>query len=130
MTLTPPEGTYYSLPPASAQRLEVAARLRRLYDAWGYAPVDVPVLERYDPAHPAAERSFKLSDRGAEVLALRADFTPAIAGLVGLHYPEAAGRAPVPKRFQYCGKLWQALDSDMARTREYTQVGLELVGVS
>ncbi|HEX7021484.1 MAG TPA: ATP phosphoribosyltransferase regulatory subunit, partial [Trueperaceae bacterium] len=32
--------------------------------------------------------------------------------------------------FQYCGKLWQALDSDMARTREYTQVGLELVGVS
>lgn len=129
MNPAPPDGTRYALPQEMSRRLAVISKLRHLFDLWGYEPVDVPVLERYDPTHPAAAKSFKLSDRDSGVLALRADFTPAVAKLVSLHYPEAA-RGTAPKRFQYGGKLWQAIDPDVARTREFTQLGLELIGVS
>ena len=125
MSLAPPDGTRYSLPEQQAQLRWITERLQRLYQSWGYQPVEVPALERYDPLHPAAHKSFKLSDRDGEVLALRADFTPALARLVKASYPEADR----PRRLQYTGKLWQA-HADMARAREFTQVGLELVGVS
>lgn len=125
MSLAPPDGTRYTLPEQQTQLRWVTEQLQRLYQSWGYEPVEVPALERYDPLHPAAHRSFKLSDQGGEVLALRADFTPALARLVKASYPELDR----PRRIQYTGKLWQAR-ADMARAREFTQVGLELVGVS
>jgi ATP phosphoribosyltransferase regulatory subunit len=130
MNVAPVSGTRYSFPQESVTRLTVIARLQALFRSWGYDPVEVPALELYDPAHPAAAKSFKLSDTSGNVLALRADFTPAIAKLVKLHYPELADSQGAPRRFQYCGTLWQAIDPDIARTREFTQLGLELVGVS
>lgn len=130
MTSAPVTGTRYSFPQESVTRLRVIDRLRRLYNVWGYEPIEVPALEGYDPDHPAAANAFKLSDIGGGVLALRADFTPAIARLVQLHFPEAAGHQGGTKRFQYCGQVWHAIDPDIARTREFTQIGLELVGAS
>jgi ATP phosphoribosyltransferase regulatory subunit len=130
MNVAPVSGTRYSFPQESVTRLTVIAKLRALFRGWGYDPVEVPVLEPFEPTHPAAGKSFKLSDTSGNVLALRADFTPAIARLVKLHYPELASAHGAPRRFQYCGTLWQAIDPDIARTREFTQLGLELVGVS
>lgn len=121
----PPEGTRFALPGEAAVRAKIISALQRLFDSWGYALVDTPVLEHYDPAHPRAAQSFKLSDRDSGVLALRSDFTPAIAHLVRSHFDETA-----PQRLQYCGKAWQAINPDFARTREFTQLGLELTGVS
>mgnify|MGYP000562742011 CR=1 FL=1 len=121
----PPEGTRFGLPDEAAARVRIVTTLQTLFDSWGYALVDTPVLEHYDPAHPRAAQSFKLSDRDSGVLALRSDFTPAIAHLVRSHFDENA-----PQRFQYCGKAWQAINPDFARTREFTQVGLELTGIS
>lgn len=124
MNVSPPEGTRFVLPDIAAKRLEVVSALRELYRLWGYAPIEVPALERYDPAHPAADRSFKLSDRDSDVLSLRADFTPAVARLAASRGEESA------QRYQYCGSLWHTVDPDMARNREFTQIGLELIGVS
>lgn len=121
----PPEGTRFTLPDEAAARAKIISELQRFFESWGYALVDTPVLEHYDPGHPRANQSFKLSDRDSDVLALRADFTPAIAHLVRSHFNENA-----PQRFQYCGKAWQAINPDFARTREFTQFGLELTGIS
>lgn len=134
MTLTP--GTRYALTEETKRRLEVVQRLRHLFEGWGYGAVDVPVLEPYDPAHPAATSAFKLGGLEGDLLALRADFTPGVAKMVKLHYPELAIRstesegASTPGRFQYCGRLWRTVVPDIARTREFTEIGLELVGVS
>lgn len=124
MSVAPPDGTRYVLPDEAARRWRLVQRLQALYDSWGYERVDVPALEHYDEAHPRARQSFKLSDLGSGLLALRSDFTPAIAKLV-----QAQGLTQ-PLRLQYAGKLWQAINPDIARTREFTQLGLELVGVS
>ena len=139
MTLTP--GTRYALTEETQKRLEVTARLRHLFASWGYGAVDVPVLEPYDPAHPASKGAFKLGGLEGDLLALRADFTPAIARMVKLHYPELAvgpdaaepevdTPSGTPGRFQYCGRLWRTVVPDIARTREFTEIGLELIGVS
>jgi ATP phosphoribosyltransferase regulatory subunit len=125
-TFAPPEGTRFILPDETAYRASFIASLQNLYDRWAYERVDTPVLEHYDPEHSRLQQSFKLSDRDSGVLMLRSDFTPAIARLVQGHYAGHEG----PLRFQYCGKVWHAVKPDIARTREFTQIGLELVGIS
>jgi ATP phosphoribosyltransferase regulatory subunit len=130
VSFNPPDGTRYVLPDAAARRAEVVATLRELYRAWGYDMVEVPALERYDASHPRQAQSFKLSDRDSGVLALRSDFTPALAQLVRAEHPAVAGGAQRPLRWQYSGAVWHAIDPELARTREFSQIGLELIGVS
>ncbi len=130
MSTTAPDGTRFVLPDGAARRAEIVDRLRSLYRGWGYDLVEVPALERYDPGHPRAHQSFKLADRDSGVLALRSDFTPALAHLVRTHHPAVAGGARRPLRFQYAGTVWHAIDPELARTREFSQVGVELIGVS
>jgi ATP phosphoribosyltransferase regulatory subunit len=120
-----PEGTRYFLPPESRLRRELLGRLADLFYGWGYEPVELPALETYDPQHTLAERSFKLVDKTGEVLALRSEFTTAIAGLL-TSYPQEE-----PVRLQTTGQIWlREANSELGRLREFTQLDLELIGVS
>lgn len=121
-----PEGTRYHLPPEARLRRELAGRLTELFHGWGYELVELPALELYDTRHVLAERSFKLVDKTGDVLALRADFTSALANLVEAFPPER-----YPARYQYAGQVWlREADAELGRVREYTQFGVELIGVS
>ncbi|MCS7194762.1 MAG: ATP phosphoribosyltransferase regulatory subunit [Meiothermus sp.] len=123
-----PEGTRYFLPPEARLRREMEERLFRLLFAWGYEPVELPALEFYDPSHPLAERAFKLVDKTGEVLALRSEFTTAVAGLLRSNGGPPSNR---PVRLQYAGTLWlREATAELGRSREFRQVGAELVGVS
>ncbi len=130
MTGAPPDGTRFVPPELATARSRILEQLHELYRLWGYQLVEAPSLERYDPAHPRAEQSFKLSDRDSEVLALRSDFTPALAQLVRTSFPSAAAGDGRALRLRYAGTVWHAIHPELARTREFTQVGIELVGVS
>jgi ATP phosphoribosyltransferase regulatory subunit len=123
--IVPPDGTRFTLPDEAASKANVVTKLQKLYRTWGYGFIDVPALEKYDPSHPRAHQSFKFADQDGGVLALRSDFTPALSQMVRANYPEN-----MPLRFQYCGDVWQAVKPDFNATREFTQIGLELVGVS
>ena len=122
----PPKGTRYAHASESAARVRAVGTLQALFSSWGYEHAAVPVLERFDPRHPVAERSFKLTGPEGELLALRSDYTYALAKLVRFNQAEQQG----PLRLQYSGGLWRTVVPDIARTREFTQVGLELIGVS
>lgn len=130
MSGAPPDGTRFAPPDQAQARASVLERLHELYRLWGYQLVEVPALERYDPTHPRAEQSFKLADRDSGVLALRSDFTPALAQLVRAVFPADAGGGGRALRLRYAGTVWHAIDPELARTREFTQVGIELIGVS
>ena len=125
----PVDGTRFTLPPLAEKRRKLLGQLRDLYADWGYRNVEVPALEVFDPAHPRVNQSFKLTDDGGKLLALRSDFTPALAGLVRFHHRQAAAGAAA-LRLQYSGTVWHAIDPDFAHAREFTQVGIELIGVS
>lgn len=120
-----PEGTRFLLPPEARLKAELLSRLRDLFYRYGYEPVELPALEVYDPAHPLAERAFKLVDKTGEVLALRSEFTTLLAKLLKPHLGQGVAR------FQYAGALWlREGDAELGRYREYTQVGLELLGAT
>lgn len=122
-----PEGTRDVLPREWAFRAHLTRTLQRTFDRWGYQGVSVPALELQNAAHPRDARAFKLIDRDGAVLALRSEFTTAIGRLVRTRFPGE----PYPLRLQYDGKLWlRSQDSDMLRLREFTQLGVELVGIS
>ncbi len=122
-----PDGTRFSLPPECEWREDLRARLEGVLRAWGYDAVQTPALEVYDPHHPQAEKGFKLVDRDGSVLALRGDFTTAVATMVRAVYPDG----PWPLRLRYSGTLWvRSRDAEIGRAREYAQVGAELFGVS
>lgn len=125
-----PEGTRFLAPAEASARAAAIDALRRLYEAWGYQRVEVPALERLDPSHPRGDKSFKLVDVGGGVLALRSDFTPALARLVRSAFPAVAAGEERPLRLSYDGLVWHAIDPELARGREFTQVGIELIGVS
>jgi len=125
-----PEGIRFLAPEEAAARAAAVATLRDLYREWGYLRVEVPALERLEADHPRASKSFKLVDVGGSVLALRSDFTPALARLVRTAYPAVAAGEERPLRLSYDGLVWHAIDPELARGREFTQVGIELIGVS
>lgn len=123
-----PDGTRFFSEEAALRRRAALAKLRALYASWGYLPLEVPALERFDPHHPRESQSFKLADRDGGVLALRSDFTPAVARWVASR-GGAAGESEA-LRLSYDGPVWHFIDPEFARAREFTQVGIELVGVS
>jgi len=131
MSAALPEGVRASLPARTTARHGWRDALTHLYASWGYQPVDLPALERYDPNHPRAAQAFKLTDRDGGLLALRSDMTPAVARLVQRTYPHLLDPDEVqrPVRLQVAGTVWQAIDPEVTRTREFTQVGVEFIGV-
>jgi ATP phosphoribosyltransferase regulatory subunit len=122
-----PDGTRFTLPSEQHWRESLRLKLEAVLDSSGYDAVQTPALEVFDAAHPQAEKSFKLVDRNGTVLALRGEYTTAIANLVRAAY----SGADFPLRLRYSGALWvRTRDAELGRSREYTQVGAELLGVS
>ncbi len=70
------------------------------------------------------ERLYRFMDRGGELLALRADFTPMAARVVA---PRLAG-LPMPVALFYRGDVVRDEPSGLGRPREFAQVGAELYG--
>jgi ATP phosphoribosyltransferase regulatory subunit len=130
MTLPPADGTRFVAPAMAANRSHALSVLRDLYAAWGYERVEAPALERFDDSHPRSAQSFKLVDRDGTVLSLRTHYTPALAQLVRVAYPAVANGSERALRLSYDGVVWHAIDPELARAREFTQVGIELIGVS
>ncbi len=120
-----PEGTRIYQAPEARQRRELIALVADLFQSRGYGQIELPALELYDPNHDLAAKSFKLVDRNGQVLALRSDFTTAVAQMIGFTNPR------LPVRLQYAGQVWlREADTELGRVREYTQFGVEFIGAS
>ncbi|WP_025322811.1 ATP phosphoribosyltransferase regulatory subunit [Deferrisoma camini] len=128
------------LPPGLADRLPAEAR--RLHavretclvelERWGYRLVVTPLLEHADTFEPAlpdpGDETFlyRFVDRTTgHVLAIRADFTPQVARVVGTRFHEAT----LPLRLCYEGSVVRHVPERRGMSREIPQVGAELVGV-
>jgi ATP phosphoribosyltransferase len=101
--------------------------VRTLADA-GFRETILPVLDFAAPYDGVTaegdERLYRFVDRGGELLALRADFTPMAARVVA---PRLAG-LPMPVALFYRGDVVRDEPSGLGRPREFAQVGAELYG--
>lgn len=114
----------------AAARRRLLAALAESFAERGYreiAPSPVEYLELYSRGHQSLrERAFRFLDRDDNLLALRADFTPAVARIVA---GPMAGERP-PLRLWYAGSVFRKTGSQRGAFSEMSQVGAELIGES
>ncbi len=128
LQLEPVRGMRDHLPPDQAQLLAVRAALEGVLDAWGYQPIDLPVLERRDlylkkVGEDLVGKLYDFSHQG-RILALRPEWTASVlrAYLRGLQ------SEPLPVRLRYGGPVFRYERPQRATYRQFTQVGVELIG--
>jgi ATP phosphoribosyltransferase regulatory subunit len=110
------------------KRRSVETTLARLFDERGFGEI-IPSAVEYQELYrrgnqSVVDRTVKFLDRDDNLLALRADFTPAIARIVS---SRLAG-GPLPVRVWYGGDVFRKVDLKHGRYCEFGQVGVELVG--
>ncbi|PKQ15663.1 MAG: ATP phosphoribosyltransferase regulatory subunit [Actinobacteria bacterium HGW-Actinobacteria-7] len=123
-----PRGFRDVLPEEAAEREALQRRLGDVFSAWGYGLVETPVVERLDALEAAAGSlegtAFRLVDLDGQLLALRPDVTVPIARLVASRMGDEVG----PHRLRYCANVFREHESLRGQSRQFTQVGVELVG--
>ncbi|MBQ4146139.1 MAG: ATP phosphoribosyltransferase regulatory subunit [Clostridia bacterium] len=110
-------------------KFHIESVARGIFHKNGYKMIQTPTFEYFDVYHVAtpnkAESMFKFFDVDGRMLALRPDFTTSVARL--------AATKPVgdklPLRFSYSGSAFHNDEAfSQARQREFSQVGIELIG--
>jgi ATP phosphoribosyltransferase regulatory subunit len=98
-----------------------------VFAAWGYGLVETPVVEDLSALEAAAGSlegtAFRLIDLDGRLLALRPDMTVPIARLVASRLSASEG----PHRFRYAAEVFREHESLRGQSRQFTQVGVELV---
>ncbi len=126
-----PRGFRDVLRQEAAERRAVADSLGDSFERWGYDLVETPVVEEYRTLSAAAGSSlegtaFRLFDVDGTLLALRPEMTLPIARLVSTRL---AGE-PGPYRLRYTADVYREHASLRGEARQFTQVGVELIGVN
>ena len=113
------------------RKQSVERRLADFIGRFGYAPLEVPVLESTElflrkSGGELAARMYSFADPGSNAVSLRPEFTAAIMR----HYLEMADGAPAGPvvRWQYAGPVFRYNPGSAADSGQFTQVGAELVG--
>jgi ATP phosphoribosyltransferase len=123
-----PRGVQALLFESAERRRRVEESVVRTLVDGGFRETILPVLDFASPYDGVTaegdERLYRFMDRGGELLALRADFTPMAARVVA---PRLAG-LPMPVALFYRGDVVRDEPSGLGRPREFAQVGAELYG--
>lgn len=111
------------------EREAVVSAVSELFSSWGYDPVETPLVEEYRTLEAGAgeglERSaFRLFDLDGSLLALRPELTVPIARVAASRLAGSSG----PHRIRYAAEVFREHASLRGQARQFTQVGVELIG--
>lgn len=113
------------------QRQQIVATLRRVFELYGYNPLETPIIEKFETlaskyagGEEILKETFKMKDQGGRELGLRYDLTVPmcrfIAGNPNLKMPF--------KRYQI-GSVFRDGPLKTGRYREFVQCDVDVVGV-
>lgn len=123
--LAPPRGFRDILPTEARELRAIERNLSQTFAAYGYVPLDPPLLEHGDAAGLVdPSRLIAFLDRDGSRVALRPDLTTAVARLVAQRYASADGAL----RLSYFAPVFREEPAMLGAEREYDQAGAELVG--
>src|SRR3954464_2793192 len=116
------------LPDQMLARQSMIDTIRRVYELYGFVPLNTPAIEFLDAlsgsAGDEAQASiFRVTNPENEALGLRFDLTVPLARVIA-QYPELH---PPFRRYQV-SSVWRADKPDKGRFREFTQFDLDSVG--
>ena len=130
MDLQLPKGTRDFSPEEKIARDRIVNTLKEVFELYGYAPLDTPILERFDVlsskyagGSEILKETFKLKDQGNRELGLRYDLTVPLARYVGMN-PNM--KMPF-KRYQI-GEVFRDGPVASARYRQFLQCDVDVIG--
>ncbi len=133
MDLNLPRGMRDFPPEEKIVRQRLTNQLIRVFELYGFVPLETPVVERLDVLSAkyaggvdsdVMKEVFKVSDQGGRELGLRFDLTVPLARFVAMN-PEL--KMPF-KRYQI-GKVYRDGPIKFGRYREFWQYDVDIVGV-
>ena len=122
-----PSGFRDILPQEALARERISGIVREVFSSHGYLPVETPLLESRDALERAGRIKglpFQLFDVDGSLLTLRPDLTLPIARMVATRV--SPDRLPV--RLRYEAPVVREESSLKGQPRQFTQLGVELVG--
>ena len=126
-----PRGVSDFLPESAAKIGFIEARIRRIFELWGFRRVITPKLEYEDVlsigmGEELKGRTYRFDDRQTgRLLAFPPDITPQIARIVATRLTGW----PLPHRISYSGRVLRQTELQTGRSREIFQSGVELIGL-
>ena len=130
MELQLPKGTRDFSPEEKILRDKVVNTLKEVFELYGFAPLDTPILEKFDVLSSKyaggaeiLKETFKLKDQGARELGLRYDLTVPLARYIGMN---PTIKMPF-KRYQV-GEVFRDGPVASARYRQFTQCDVDVIG--
>jgi histidyl-tRNA synthetase len=116
------------LPEAMALRKHVIASFERVFQRYGYLPLETPTLEYAETFERKTSEEvetlmYRFTDAGDRRVGLRYDLTVPLARVVAMH-PEL----PLPFKRYHIAPVWRAERPQRGRFREFWQCDVDTVG--
>jgi histidyl-tRNA synthetase len=124
-----PKGFRDFLPERETRRLALLHALGLVFERFGYAPIDTPVLEFAEVllgkgGGDTDKEVYRFTDHGGRDVAMRYDLTVPFARFMAAHIAEL----PLPFRRWHAAKAWRGENTQRGRYREFMQVDFDVVG--
>ena len=132
--LQPVRGTHDILSPEAAKRRALVDAFARIAAQYGFGEFEPPIFEFSEVFHRTlgdssdivTKETYSFEDRGGESITLRPEFTAAIARAFISNGLQQA----LPVKWWYQGPAFRYERPQKGRQRQFTQVGVELIGPS
>ncbi len=119
------------LPNRAHRQLKMVRTLQDVFIAYGYAPIETPVLELAEilkgkGGEDSDRELFEFTNKGGRQVAMRFDLTVPLARFIAQHQ----GELPVPFRRSHVGLCWRGERPQRGRAREFLQCDADIVGAT
>lgn len=127
-----PEGVQDILPEECIVKREVENKIMSIFQSYGYYEIQSPTFEFYDVFAGKSglieqETMFKFFDHQGRILVLRPDITTPIARITATEL----NTSTLPLRLCYTGNAFRYAEPYQGgKLREFTQSGVELIGIN
>ncbi len=110
-------------------RQEMIDIIKKVYESYGYTPLDTPAIERYETlqgkyGEEGEKLMYKFTDNGGRKIALRYDLTVPLARVVAQYKEEIT----LPYKRYQIGNVWRGESPQAGRYREFVQFDADIVG--
>lgn len=125
-----PEGVQDITGPECYIKKQMEEKARKIFESRGYHVIETPTIEFYDVFSSgknilSQESMFKFFDKEGRILVLRPDMTVPAARLAATKMKDKKK----PLCFSYIGNTFKYNQSGGGKQKEYTQAGVEVIGV-
>ncbi len=130
MELQTAKGVKDVLPEEQLLRQKVISTLKKVFEKYGFAPLETPIIERFETLSAKyaggaeiLKETFQLEDQGKRPLGLRYDLTVPFCRFVGMN-----PNLKMPFKRYEIGKVFRDGPVASDRVREFTQCDVDVVG--